>query len=77
MQDVVKFGWFAQVMLLDPHDLTLDSLSLHVSENLVKEVHFQIPVSTSTDVIPEVGIKYHIGANANSVEINEGVAIIK
>ena len=38
MQDVVKFGWFAQVMLLDPHDLTLDSLSLHVSENLVKEV---------------------------------------
>jgi hypothetical protein len=46
-------------------------------ENLVKEVHFQIPVSTSTDVIPEVGIKYHIGADANSVEINEGVAIIK
>jgi hypothetical protein len=46
-------------------------------ENLVKEVHFQIPVSTSTDVIPEVGIKYHIGANANSIEINEGIAIIK
>jgi hypothetical protein len=46
-------------------------------ENLVKEVHFQIPVSTSTDIIPEVGIKYHIGADANSVEINEGVAIIK
>jgi hypothetical protein len=46
-------------------------------ENLVKEVHFQIPVSTSTDVIPEVGVKYHIGTNANSVEINEGIAIIK
>jgi hypothetical protein len=46
-------------------------------ENLVKEVHFQIPVSTSTDIIPEVGIKYHIGADANSVEINEGVVIIK
>jgi hypothetical protein len=46
-------------------------------ESLVKEVHFQIPVSTSTDVIPEVGVKYHIGTNANSVEINEGIAIIK
>ena len=48
-----------------------------VLKSLVKEVHFQIPVSTSTDVIPEVGVKYHIGTNANSVEINEGIAIIK
>jgi hypothetical protein len=46
-------------------------------ENLVKQVHFEIPVSTTIDIIPEVGVKYHIGANANSVEINEGIAIIK
>lgn len=46
-------------------------------ENLVKEVRFEIPVSTTTDIIPEVGIKYHIGAEANSVEINKGIAIIK
>jgi hypothetical protein len=46
-------------------------------ENLVKEVRFEIPVSTTTDIIPEVGIKYHIGAEANSVEINERIAIIK
>lgn len=46
-------------------------------ENLVKEVHFKIPVSTTTDIIPEVGVKYHISANANSVEINEGIATIK
>lgn len=46
-------------------------------ENLVKQVHFQIPVSTTVDVIPEVGVKYHIGADANSVEINDGIATIK
>jgi hypothetical protein len=46
-------------------------------ENLVKEVHFQIPVSTTTDEIPEVGTKYHIGVEANSVEINEGIAIVR
>jgi len=46
-------------------------------ENLVKQVHFQIPVSTTIDIIPEVGIKYHIGAEANEVEINDGIAIIK
>jgi hypothetical protein len=46
-------------------------------ETLVKEVHFEIPVSTTTDIIPEVGVKYHIGVDANSVEINEGIAIVK
>jgi len=46
-------------------------------ENLVKQVHFQIPVSTTVDIIPEVGIKYHIGAEAHEVEINDGIAIIK
>jgi hypothetical protein len=46
-------------------------------ENLVKKVHFEIPVSTTIDIIPEVGVKYHIGGEANSVEINEGVATIK
>ena len=46
-------------------------------ENLVKQVHFQIPVSTTVDIIPEVGMKYHIGAEVNSVEINNGIATIK
>ena len=46
-------------------------------EHLVKEVHFEIPVSTTTDVIPEVGVKYHIGADANEIEINEGVVTIR
>lgn len=46
-------------------------------ENLVKQVHFQIPVSTTVDIMPEVGVKYHIGAEANSVEINDGIATIK
>ena len=46
-------------------------------ENLVKEVHFQLPVSTTMDIIPEVGRKYHVGVDANSVEINEGIAIVR
>ena len=46
-------------------------------ENLVKRVNFEIPVSTTVDIIPEVGVKYHIGCEANEVEINEGVATIK
>ena len=46
-------------------------------EHLVKEVHFKLPVSTTTDIIPEVGVKYHIGVDANSIEIKEGIATIE
>ena len=46
-------------------------------ENLVKEVHFEIPVSTTTDIIPEVGVKYHVGVEAKEVEINKGIAIVR
>jgi hypothetical protein len=46
-------------------------------EHLIKEAHFKIPVSTTIDIIPEVGMKYHIGCEANSVEVNKGIAIIK
>ncbi len=46
-------------------------------ENLVKEVHFEIPVSTTTDIIPEVGVKYHVGVEAKEVEINKGIVIVR
>ena len=38
MEYVVKLSWVAQVMLLDSHRLSMNSLSLLVPENLVKEV---------------------------------------